>query len=289
MPMLRIDAHQHYWHYQPQRYPWISEQMAVLKQDFGPKQLEPLLQQHGFDGALVVQARHCEQETRTLLAQARQSHRVCGVVGWLDITAPQLPQRLEELQQHPRLRGLRHQVQDESQPDAWLARPEVRRGMQALQRHGYTYDILVTHRHLAAAAQFAAEHDDYWLVLDHFGKPDIAQGAEHWVQKIKPLAALPHVVCKLSGLITEVPDEQWQADQLLPFFEAALEAFGPQRLMFGSDWPVCLLAGDYGQVYQLSEQAIATLSASQQAEIWGGTACRIYGLTESGYGSVSER
>jgi L-fuconolactonase len=263
--------------------------MRVLQQDFGPKQLEPLLQQQGFDGALVVQARQCEQETQTLLTLAQQSRGVCGVVGWLDITAPQLPQWLEEWRQQPLLRGWRHLVQDEPQPDAWLVRSEVQRGMQALQRQGYVYDILVTHRHLAAAAQFAAEHDDYWLVLDHLGKPDIALGAEHWAQQIKPLAALPHVVCKLSGLITEAPGGHWQASQLLPFFEAALEAFGPQRLMFGSDWPVCLLAGDYGQVYQLNEQAIATLSPSQQAEIWGGTACRIYGLTESGYGSVSER
>lgn len=276
--MLRIDAHQHYWRYRPQGYPWISEQMAVLRQDYGPAQLEPLLERHGFDGALVVQARQCEQETRTLLAQVQQSRGVSGVVGWLDIASPRLPQRLDELRQQPLLRGLRHLVQDEPQPAAWLERQAVRCGMQTLQRHGYVYDILVTHRDLAAAAQFAARHDDYWLVLDHFGKPDIARGAQHWAQQIKPLAALPHVACKLSGLITEAPGGGWQAQQLLPFFEAALEAFGPQRLMFGSDWPVCLLAGDYGQLYRLCEQAVAALSPAQQAAIWGGTASRVYSL-----------
>jgi len=276
--MLRIDAHQHYWRYRPQGYPWISEQMAVLRQDYGPAQLEPLLERHGFDGALVVQARQCEQETRTLLAQVQQSRGVSGVVGWLDIASPRLPQRLDELRLQPLLRGLRHLVQDEPQPAAWLERQAVRCGMQALQRHGYVYDILVTHRDLAAAAQFAARHDDYWLVLDHLGKPDIARGAQHWAQQIKPLAALPHVACKLSGLITEAPGGGWQAQQLLPFFEAALEAFGPQRLMFGSDWPVCLLAGDYGQVYRLCEQAVAALSPAQQAAIWGGTASRVYSL-----------
>ncbi|HGY5804098.1 TPA: amidohydrolase, partial [Serratia marcescens] len=172
---------------------------------------------------------------------------------------------------------------------AWLARPEVERGMQTLQRAGYVYEILVTHRHLAAAAAFATRHDEHWLVLDHFGKPDIARGVRHWAQQIRPLAALPHVACKLSGLITEAPGGRWRAEELLPFFDAALEAFGPQRLMFGSDWPVCLLAGDYRQVVQLCERALLTLGAAEQAAIWGDTARRIYGLTESGYGSVSAR
>ncbi|HGY5900415.1 TPA: amidohydrolase, partial [Serratia marcescens] len=184
---------------------------------------------------------------------------------------------------------VRHQVQDEADPAAWLARPEVERGMQTLQRAGYVYEILVTHRHLAAAAAFATRHDEHWLVLDHFGKPDIARGVRHWAQQIRPLAALPHVACKLSGLITEAPGGRWRAEELLPFFDAALEAFGPQRLMFGSDWPVCLLAGDYRQVVQLCERALLTLGAAEQAAIWGDTARRIYGLTESGYGSVSAR
>jgi L-fuconolactonase len=151
------------------------------------------------------------------------------------------------------------------------------------------YEILVTHPHLAAAAAFAARHDEHWLVLDHLGKPDIARGVRHWAQQIRPLAALPHVACKLSGLITEAPGGRWRAEELLPFFDAALEAFGPERLMFGSDWPVCLLAGDYRQVVQLCERALSTLGAAEQAAIWGGTAWRIYGLTESGYGSVSAR
>lgn len=285
--MRRIDAHQHYWHYQPQHYPWITQQMAVLRQDFGPLELEPLLQQHGFDGALVVQARHSEQETEQLLALVRPQGVVSGVVGWLDITAADLPERLAAC--GPHLRGLRHQVQDEAQPAAWLARQDVARGMRVLQHQEYTFDLLVTHRHLDAATQFATRHDGHWLVLDHFGKPDIARGALHWAQQIRELAALPHVVCKLSGLVTEVSGGQWQAEQLLPFFTVALEAFGPQRLMFGSDWPVCLLAGEYHQVYQLCEQAIASLSPSQQAAVWGGTACQIYGLTESVHGFISEQ
>ena len=171
----------------------------------------------GFDGALAVQARPSEDETLALLALAEQCECVCGVVGWLDIAAPQLAQRLEALRPYGALRGVRHQVQDEADPAAWLARPEVERGMQTLQRAGYVYEILVTHRHLAAAAAFATRHDEHWLVLDHFGKPDIARGVRHWAQQIRPLAALPHVACKLSGLITEAPGGRWRAEELLPF------------------------------------------------------------------------
>ncbi|HHK5724031.1 TPA: potassium-transporting ATPase subunit KdpB [Serratia marcescens] len=149
--------------------------------------------------------------------------------------------------------------------------------------------VMITGDNPLTAAALAARHDEHWLVLDHLGKPDIARGARHWAQQIRPLAALPHVACKLSGLITEAPGGRWRAEELLPFFDAALEAFGPQRLMFGSDWPVCLLAGDYRQVVQLCERALSTLGAAEQAAIWGDTARRIYGLTESGYGSVSAR
>ncbi len=159
--------------------------------------------------------------------------------------------------------------------------------MQQLQRQGYSWDLLVTHRHLAAAARFAARHDDHWLVLDHFGKPDIARGAAYWAEQARPLAALPHVALKLSGLVTEAAGGCWTEQQLLPFFDAALELFGPQRLMFGSDWPVCLLAAEYRQVYQLCETALAPLTETQRSAIWGGTACRVYGLTEAKRGSIS--
>ncbi len=160
--MPRIDAHQHYWRYHPQHYPWIDERMRVLRQDFDPPRLRPLLQEHGFDGALAVQARPSEEEMLALLALAEQSESVCGVVGWLDIAAPQLAQRLEALRPRAALRGVRHQVQDEADPAAWLARPEVERGMRTLQRAGYVYEILVTHRHLAAAASFPAMTSTGW-------------------------------------------------------------------------------------------------------------------------------
>ena len=197
----------------------------------------------GFDGALAVQARPSEDETLALLALAEQCECVCGVVGWLDIAAPQLAQRLEALRPYSALRGVRHQVQDEADPAAAGAAGGGTRHANAAARR-VCVRITVTHRHLAAAAAFATRHDEHWLVLDHFGKPDIARGVRHWAQQIRPLAALPHVACKLSGLITEAPGGGGRR-RTAAVFDAALEAFGPQRLMFGSDWPVCLLAGDY--------------------------------------------
>lgn len=194
--MLRIDAHHHYWRYQPQDYPWIDDDMPQLRRDFYPPQLQSLLAQHRLDGAVVVQARHDENETAWLVEQVSQMVGVRGVVGWLDITAADLEDKLT--QWRDQLCGLRHQVQDEADPAAWLEREAVSRGMRRLQQRGYSWDLLVTHRHLAAAARFAARHDDHWLVLDHFGKPDIARGAAHWAEQARPLAALPHVVGKLA-------------------------------------------------------------------------------------------
>ncbi|HFZ8996263.1 TPA: amidohydrolase [Citrobacter freundii] len=283
--MLRIDAHHHYWRYQPQDFPWIDDDMTSLRQDFSPPQLQPLLKQHQLDGAVLVQARHDEDENAWLVEQASRADGVSGVVGWLDITAADLDEKL--VQWRGQLCGLRHLVQDEADPAAWLEREAVSRGMQQLQRQGYSWDLLVTHRHLAAAARFAACHDGHWLVLDHFGKPDIARGAAYWTEQIRPLAVLPHVVGKLSGLVTEAGRGDWSEAQLLPFFDAALELFGPQRLMFGSDWPVCLLAAEYSDVYRLCETALASLTQEQRSAIWGGTACRVYGLTEAKSGLIS--
>ncbi|WP_173636287.1 amidohydrolase family protein [Paramixta manurensis] len=272
--MPRIDAHQHFWHYQPEAFPWIDS--PRLARDFMPPQLTPLLDAHAIDGSIAVQARPCEPETDWLLTLAEQETRIKGVVGWVDVTSPQLTERLARWSQ-PALCGFRHLVQDEIDPAGWLARPEVARGINQLQRAGYCWDLLVTWRDLNAAAEFAGRHDAHWLVLDHCGKPDIARGARHWAEQVAPLAALPHVACKLSGLITEA-GQGWQPETLLPFIDAALSLFGPERLMFGSDWPVCRLAGDYAQVHSLCEQAIGGLSADEQDAIRGGTASRIYQL-----------
>lgn len=274
---MRIDAHQHYWRYNPQQYPWITEQLGSLKQDFLPETLQPLLAGQQFEGSISVQACHSMTETQQLLRWAEEGDGTNAVVGWVDIQSPELNHHLEMLQ-HPLLKGFRHQVQDEVDPAGWLLQPAVTRGIKRLQQQEYIWEILVTWRSLAATARFAAEHDSHWLVLDHLGKPDISRGAAEWGKQIAPFAALPHVACKLSGLVTENPAVRGNHDLLRPFIEEALTRFGPSRLMFGSDWPVCLLAAEYDETCQLIHQEIYPLSPTEQDAIWGTTAARIYGL-----------
>lgn len=274
---MRIDSHQHFWRYTPQNYRWISDDMAVLKQDLLPETLRPTLQRHDIQGTILVQACSSVQETRWLLELAEKTDFVRAVTGWVDLSSPALKQELEAIS-HPLLRGFRHQVQDESSPAQWLADPAINAGLRQLQQKGYVYEILVTHRHLTDAVKFAERHDDYFLVLDHFGKPDLSRSAAHWKQQVAPLAGLKHVNCKLSGLLTEPRPPGMSARDLLPYFEAALEVFGAERLMFGSDWPVCLLADTDENPWDLCEQATATLSSDEQAAIYGGNACAIYQL-----------
>lgn len=274
---MRIDAHQHYWRYTPQQYPWITEQLACLKQDFLPQRLQPLLAGQQFAGSISVQACPSMAETALLLQWAQESEGTNAVVGWVDIQSSQLDHHLEMLK-HPLLKGFRHQVQDEADPAGWQFLPAVTQGIKRLQRQEYIWEMLVTWRDLAATARFAAQHDNHWLVLDHLGKPDISRGAVEWGKQIAPFAALPHVVCKLSGLVTENPAGRGNHQLLRPFIEEALNRFGPSRLMFGSDWPVCLLAAEYDETCQLIHQEIQRLSPTEQDAIWGTTAARIYGL-----------
>ncbi len=281
---MRIDAHQHFWRYDAARYLWIDESMTRLQQDYLPEDLAPQLAHYQLQGSIAVQARQCVAETQQLLQWAQQQPAT-QVVGWIDVTAADLAEQLAAMQ-HPLLRGFRHQVQDEPDPAAWLQQSRVANGISQLQQRDYVWEMLVTWRHLADATRFAAQHDRHWLVLDHLGKPDITRGAKKWGEQVAELAAMPHVVCKLSGLVTEVAHGQWHSAQLRPFIDEALAHFGPQRLMFGSDWPVCLLAAEYHAVAQLIQDAIAELSADEQAAIWGNTAAQVYSLTGENNESV---
>jgi len=282
---MRIDSHQHFWRYTPQDYRWISDEMPVLKQDFLPETLRETLHRHVMQGTILVQACSDSRETRWLLEMAEQTDFVRAVTGWVDLLSPQLEQQLEVLS-HPLLRGFRHQVQDEASPAQWLADPAINAGIRQLQQRAYVYEILVTHQHLAEAVQFAARHDDYFLVLDHFGKPDLNLGAAHWTKQIAPLAALPHVSCKISGLLTEPRPAGVTFNDLMPYFDSALTIFGSERLMFGSDWPVCLLAES---PWTLCEQATSTLSSHEQAALYGNNACKIYRLQEASNESASAK
>ncbi|WP_285353889.1 amidohydrolase family protein [Pseudomonas sp. ME-P-057] len=276
---LRVDAHQHFWTYTPQDYPWIDERHAPLQRDFLPDDLKPLLDHHGVDGCIAVQARQSLDETDALLAHATTHPWILGVVGWVDLRADDLDAQLDRWANAPKLAGFRHLVQDEPAPSLFLQDPAFACGMHYLQRHGLAYDVLVKDKDLHAATDFCRRHDQHHLILDHLGKPDLSlEDPIAWADRLAPLAALPHVACKLSGLITEADWQHWRAVELLPYFYLALELFGPDRLMFGSDWPVCQLAGSYGQVHHLFDTAISSLSTAEQDALRGGTALRLYGL-----------
>ncbi|KWI28262.1 amidohydrolase family protein [Burkholderia stagnalis] len=288
MNAMRIDSHQHFWRYRADDYPWIGAGMDVLARDRLPHELRPLLQAHALDASIAVQARAGRDETAFLLDLARDDARIAAVVGWEDLRSPQLAQRIAEWGS-PKLRGFRHQVQDEGDVASFVAHPDFNRGVAWLQAHGYVYDVLVFQRQLPDVRAFCARHDAHWLVLDHLGKPALAEFDRddtvyaRWRDALQALGALPHVACKLSGLVTEA---DWRRGlcardlaQIERALDTALACFGPQRLMFGSDWPVCLLAASYREVAGLVERWAATrLSAAEQEAVWGGTAARCYGV-----------
>ena len=277
--LLRLDAHQHFWRYDAAAYPWIGRDMTGLRRDFQPADLRPLLDAAGFDGCIAVQARACETETDQLLALAESYPWIHAVVGWVDLCADDLEQSLERWAQAPALRGFRHQLQDEPSPADFMQNPGFNRGLNTLQRRGLVYEVLIKAPDLPAATALCQQHDQHAMVLDHLGKPDVqAKDLKTWARQLAPLAALPHVSCKLSGLISEAHWQDWQSAQLTPYLETALQLFGPERLMFGSDWPVCLLASEYADTCSLVDSALHRLSTSQQAAIRGGNACAIYGI-----------
>lgn len=276
---MGIDAHQHFWAYDPAEYGWITDQMAELKKDRLPAGLKPLLEDSGFDGCVAVQARQSIEETDFLLQLAAENSFIKGVVGWVDLQAPGLEVKLDQYQENPLLKGIRHIVQDE--PDeGFLLRPNFIRGVRLLGKKGYTYDILVYERHLPQVLQFVRQCPDQPLVLDHLGKPIIEGGpSQQWATHLKAIAEHPNVYCKLSGLVTEADWQNWKPADFLPFLDIALEAFGPERLMIGSDWPVCLLAADsYHEAIKVVIDYIQKLDSAAQSAILGGTAAHFYQL-----------
>ncbi len=274
--MIRIDSHQHFWRYTPLEYSWISDAMKVLKHDFLPDDLAPLLHANGINGSIAVQARQTLEETHWLLELAAGHPLVKGVVGWVDLCSPQLDTQLEELVPNRRLVGLRHVLQDEPEDD-FMLRPEFQRGIGRLAAHGLVYDILIYPRHLPLAAQLVRAFPNQQFVLDHLAKPLIAEGQiEPWSRDLRELARCPNVACKLSGMVTEARWNAWRREDFLPYLDVALEAFGPERLMIGSDWPVCTLSGDYGSVMAIGVDYTQPLSASERASILGGACARIY-------------
>jgi L-fuconolactonase len=274
----RIDAHHHFWRYNSTEYGWMNDEMRLLRRDFLPNDLKPLLDRAGVAGAVAVQARQTLEETRWLLGLADDTNWMKGVVGWAPIAAPEFPELLADLKRHQKLKGLRHLIQDETD-DQFILVEAFNRGIHALEDTGLVYDIVIHARHLSPTLRFVDMHPNQSFVLDHGAKPLILSGTlEPWTTQMRALAKRPNVCCKLSGMVTEAAWQQWTPADLEPYWRVMLDAFGASRMLFGSDWPVSLLATGYQRWIDTVTQWIAPLSASEQNAIWSGTASRVYSL-----------
>ncbi|MGW1467267.1 amidohydrolase family protein [Streptomyces sp. NPDC002308] len=281
-PATTVDAHHHVWDLSVRDQEWITgEELAPIRRDFTLADLEPEARAAGVGATVLVQTVTVAEETPEFLALAHGSDLVAGVVGWTDLTAPDVAGTLAALRELPGgglLTGIRHQVQGESDP-RWLLRPDVLRGLAAVADAGLAYDLIVRPHQLPAATAAAALLPGLTFVLDHAGKPPVAQGhLQPWADDLRALAALPNTVCKLSGLVTEADPHHWTTDDLRPFTDVLLDAFGPHRLMFGSDWPVCRLAAPYAEVLDTARTLTADLSEDERAAVFAGTATRVYRL-----------
>ena len=265
--MIMIDAHHHFWKYKPEEYGWIDDTMSVLKQDYLPEDLELELHKTNTSGTVVVQARQSIDETRWLLDMADKHSFIKGVVGWLDLRSPVLEQQLKELASHPKLVGLRHVIHDEPDDDFMLG-PDFMKGIAQLEAFELSFDLLLFPRHLARAVKLVRTFPNQRFVLDHLGKPDIKGGKmEPWKNDIATLAGYPNVWCKLSGMVTEADLKQWHYKDLLPYMEVVLNAFGPDWIMLGSDWPVCRLAGEYSEVLKIVLIFLESMDKKDRAKI----------------------
>ncbi|MHB0874857.1 MAG: amidohydrolase family protein [Anaerolineae bacterium] len=275
---MRVDAHQHFWRYSDAEYGWIGADMALLRRDFLPDDLLPLLHAAGFDASVAVQARQSLVETEWLLDLAAANPFIVAVVGWVDLCSPDVEAQLRRFAANRRFRGVRHVLQDEPD-DRYMLRPDFLRGMATLAEHDLTYDILVYPRQLPAAADLAGRFPRQRFVLDHVAKPRIREGiVQPWADELRRLAEHDNVSCKLSGMVTEADWSRWHPDDLRPYIDVAWEAFGPERLMIGSDWPVCTVAGAYAQVMAVVSDYAAALPTGERDAILGGNAARAYGL-----------
>jgi L-fuconolactonase len=286
MSPLAIDAHQSFWDPARREYPWLTGRFAPLHRAFGPQDVAPELHDLGLDGSILVQTLPSTDETVELLALALEAPLVRGVVGWVDLTADDVAERIRTLRRSPggeRLVGVRHRVHDEADPD-WLGRPDVRRGLAAVATAGLAFDLHVQTRELAAAYRACLAVPRLRFVLDHLAAPPISSGdLSAWGRALLPLAELPNVSAKLGGLVTEADWQTWSLDDLRHPIDLALDAFGPRRLMLASDWPTCLLAGTYGDAIESIRHLLGGLPAHEQDEIMGGTATRVYGLARTGW------
>jgi len=276
--LMHIDAHQHFWKYNPVEFAWIDDSMAVVRRDFLPPDLKPALEKNNFRGSILVQTRQTLEETRWLLGLADRYPWILGVVGWVDLQSPDVRSNLKDLSQNPKLVGIRHIVQSEPE-DRFLMRPDFLRGISVLEEFDLAYDILVYAKHLGVAADFVKRFPRQRFVLDHLAKPPIkAREIDAWSQGISRLATYPNLFCKLSGLVTEADWRHWKPEQITPYLDVAFDNFGPDRLMIGSDWPVCLVAASYSDVIGLVRNYVLGKSPACLDRIFAGNAERFWRL-----------
>lgn len=274
---VNLDAHQHFWNYDERQYPWIPKH-SPLHRDWLPADWQQEAGKVGIAGSIAVQARQTLDESRWLLRLAEQNPAIQGVVGWVDLCSDKLPGRLAEFSRHPKFVGVRHVVQDEPD-DQFMLRPDFLRGIARLREFNLTYDILIFPKHLPAAIQLVQRFPEQPFVLDHLAKPAILDGSlSPWREQIRELAKAPNLSCKVSGLVTEAKHAAWTSADFRPYLETALAAFGEDRLMFGSDWPVCLLSASYGQVFGLIEEFLRPLPQKARENVFGANAAKFYGL-----------
>lgn len=275
---MRIDSHQHFWSYNPKEYGWISDDMDILRNDYLPDQLKAELSFTGFDGSVAVQARQSLAETQWLLDLAEQHSFIKGVVGWVDLCSPDLEKQLVRFSRNPKLVGVRHVIHDEQDAGFMLRKPFLR-GIASLEKFGLTYDILVFPIHLPNTIHFVSQFPEQVFVLDHIAKPPVKDKIiSPWMEDIEELARFKNVWCKLSGMVTEANVRNWNQEELIPYLNTVFESFGTNRLMIGSDWPVCRLAGSYKQVMQVVFDYIRTFPEQEQAKILGENATKAYDL-----------
>lgn len=272
-----IDSHQHFWNYNPVRDAWIDESMEVIRKNFLPKDLKPILQENGVDGCIAVQADQSETETEFLLSCAKENPFIRGVVGWVDLIAKNLEDRLKHYAANPLFKGVRHIVQAEE--NDYLLREDVQRGIGKLSKFNLTFDLLVFPQQLNAAIALVKKFPEQTFILDHLAKPNISEPiTETWKANIATLSKFENVSCKLSGMVTETKDFAFADEDFAPFMDHVFSSFGANRILFGSDWPVCLLAADYTKVKGLISDYLDNHSSKTKAQVLGINAVKIYNL-----------
>jgi L-fuconolactonase len=278
---MRIDSHQHFWNYNAKEHIWMNDEMNSLKRNFAPQDLEPLLQKLSFDGCISVQARQSLEETRWLLELAGQNSFIKGVVGWVDLRSKDLDLQLKEFSQNPKFVGVRHVIHDEPD-DKFMLGDDFMRGIALVKKHDLSYDLLLYPKHLPIAVDFLGFFPDQYFVLDHIGKPNIAKkDFSTWSDNVKRLAHFPKVFCKLSGMVTEAIWFGWKKQDFLPYMDKVIEVFGTDRVMIGSDWPVCQLSGSYAETMNIVIEYLQSFSKSERDGILGENCAYFYGIEES--------